>query len=127
MSSKKYKRFIENIKNQSFSSYECMLYKYHDTMTDEFIQAKYSNKCIHVLHNICDVYTNEHYGDYDTEHFLYLNEENTKKWMLRTENHDGKSLIKAIKVSFRQYGKDALKKIKEYCKNNGIEYQEYIY
>lgn len=68
MSGKK-NRYIERQKHQSSLAYECMLYVYHDVDTDEFIQAKYSNNCFRVLHNICAVSANEHYGDYDTEHF----------------------------------------------------------
>ena len=126
MSGKKNK-CLERLKNQSSSSYECMLYKYHDAATDEFIQAKYSNNCFRVLHNICAVSANEHYGDYDTEHFWNFDEENTKKLMLRTGSHDGESLIKSVKMRFGQYGSHAAKRIEEYCKKNEIEYKESIY
>lgn len=120
-------RYVGRLKNQSSSSYECMLYKYHDATTDEFIQAKYSNSCFHILHNICALSANEHYGDYDTEHFWNLNEENTKKLMLHLGSQDGENLIKSVKMCFGQYGRYAAKRIEEYCKKNKIEYTETIY
>ena len=127
MSYKKYKKFLERLQYQSSPTYSCMLYEREGIFADEFIEATYSNNCFRVLNNICAVSANEHYGDYDTEHFWNFDEENTKKLMLRTGSHDGESLIKSIKMRFGQYGSHAAKRIEEYCKKNEIEYKESIY
>lgn len=127
MSGKKYKRLLERLKYQSSPTYECMLYELRGVSIDEFIHAKYRNKCFHVLHNICGGSVNERYGDYDIEHFLDLDEENTRKMMLRTGSHDGESLIKAIKNRFGSHGAKAMKRIEEFCQEKGIEYKTSVY
>lgn len=127
MSGKKYKRFLERLKYQNSPTYECMLYEHCGASTDEFIQAKYSNKYFHVIHNICGDPVNEDYGDCDIENFLDIDEENTKKLMLRTGSHDGESLIKSIKNRFSSHGARAMKRIEEFCQEKGIDYKTSVY
>lgn len=127
MSYKKYKKFLERVQYQSSPTYSCMLYQRNGISADEFIKATYSNKCFQVLHNICGESVQDEYGDWDMEHYITLDEENTKLLMLRTGSHDGAGLIKEIERRFGFASYLAKKKIEDFCKEKGIIYSEYCY
>lgn len=127
MSYKKYKKFLERLQYQSSPTHSCILYQREGISADEFIEATYSNKCFQVLHNVCGESVKEDYGDWDLEHFMTLDEENTKLLMLRTGSHDGAGLIKEIEKRFASAGCLAKKKIEEFCKAKGIIYSEHCY
>lgn len=127
MSYKKYKKFLERLQYQSSPTHSCILYQREGISADVFIEATYSNKCFQVLHNVCGESVKEDYGDWDLEHFMTLDEENTKLLMLRTGSHDGAELIKEIEKRFASAGCLAKKKIEEFCKAKGIIYSEHCY
>lgn len=127
MSYKKYKKFLERLQYQSSPTHSCILYQREGISADEFIEATYSNKCFQVLHNVCGESVKEDYGDWDLEHFMTLDEENTKLLMLRTGSHDGAGLIKEIEKRFASAGYLAKKKIEDLCKAKGITYSEHCY
>lgn len=127
MSYKKYKKFLERLQYQSSSTHSCILYQREGISADEFIEATYSNKCFQVLHNVCGESVKEDYGDWNLEHFMTIDEENTKLLMLRTGSHDGAGLIKGIEKRFASAGYLAKKKIEDFCKAKGITYSEHCY
>lgn len=127
MSGKKYKKFLERLKYHSSPTYRCMLYQRNGISSDEFISATYSNKCFEVLHNICGEDLKDYYGDLDIEHFIHLDEANTKLLMLRTGTHDGEGLIREIEKRFGPAGRDAKNRIESYCNEKGIAYKISVY
>lgn len=66
-------------------------------------------------------------SDGDVECTCAWNKENTEKLMLRTGTHDGQSLVNAIYERFKSHGGYADVKIKEWCKQKGIEYTESVW
>lgn len=110
-----------------YQTYESVLYECHNATSDEFILATYSRKCLHVLHNICGDSVREHYGDEDVELFLHLDEENTRKLMLRLGSPDGENLVIAVKNRFGAAGKDIKTKMEEFCEENEIAYSTSVF
>ena len=61
------------------------------------------------------------------ESHCYWDEENTKKMMLKTGTENGKDLVKAIYKLFRSHKNRADAALREWCENEGIEYDYNVY
>ena len=80
-----------------------------------------------ICYDDCSKSCMEHYGDYDIERSIYIRKEAAQKIASKFNAHDAKTVACNFADRFRPYGRDAMKKIKEWLELKGIEYDVTVY